>query len=321
MHIYLLHLVTDEPDKGLEYVFEGVIKNSIVDHVTPHYDKETPWPRLQLDSAKRDEYYKLYEGQMRDIIEGYEVFEGEDDPIGYNSTIATRTKSRPQNKNMSLSNPPVVNRVAGLFPSNSEASKFANWKGTHTVLTGGTNHQHPHCDNAIVNTYANLDVFPFVCLHGFGVSEFGLWLLPNPLARHYGFYHTFAAKNMLLMRGDFVHAGGPGGTNTRGHLEFFPREAAGWTRKRSFWNLQNLRKIHPTFLWQKPTYPFAFPNAAEPSIDGDVVLTYPPGATKKLQLPLSSKQCKTEKMVHVPETRHVKQLRRAECAKVQTQSW
>jgi hypothetical protein len=97
-----------------------------------------------------------------------------------------------------------------------------------------------------------------------------MWLLPNPLVRHYGFYHTFAAKNMLIMRGDFVHASGPGSTNTRAHLEFFPREAAGWTRKRTFWNLKNLPKIHPTFLWQKPTYPFAFPNAAEPSVDGDV---------------------------------------------------
>ncbi len=52
-----------------------------------------------------------------------------------------------------------------------------------------------------------------------------------------------------------------------------------------------------------------------------VVLTYPPGPTKKLQLPLSFKQCKTEKLVYVPEMRHVKQMRRGECAKVQTQSW
>ena len=321
MYLCLIYFITDEADKGLEYIFEGVIKNSIMDHVTPHYDKETPWPRLQLDNAKQDEYYKLYEGQLRDIIEGYEVYEGEDEPIAYNSTMATRTKSRPQNKNMSLSNPAVIKRVAGLFPSDSEASKFANWKAIHTVLTGGTNHQHPHCDNAIVNTYANLDVFPFVCIHGFGVSEFGLWLLPNPLARHYGFYHTFAAKNMLIMRGDFVHAGGPGSTNTRGHLEFFPRETAGWTRKRSFWNWKHLPKMRPTFLWQKPTYPFAFPNAAEPNMDGDVVITYPPSLTKKLQTPLSAKQCKKANLVYVPESRHAKQIRRTECAKVQMQSW
>ncbi len=100
------------------------------------------------------------------------------------------------------------------------------------MLTGGTNHQHPHCDNAIVvNTYANLNVFPFVCIHGFGISEFGMWLLPTPLARHYGFYHTFAAKNVLIMRGDFVHVGGPGSTNTRGHLDFFREKLPGGPAK------------------------------------------------------------------------------------------
>ena len=317
----LPHFKTDEVDEGLEYVFEGVIKNSFVDHVVPHYDKETPWPRLQLDIEKRNEYYSLYEGQLRDIIEGYVIYEGEEDPISFNSTLASNKKARPQNRNMSSSSPAVVKKVPGLFPSNSDTAKFHNWKATHTVLTGGTNHQHPHCDNAIVNTYANLDVFPFVCIHGFGVSEFGLWLHPSPLARQYGFYHTFAANNMLIMRGDFVHAGGPGSTNTRAHLEFFPREAAGWTRKRSFWNMKNINKIHPTFLWQQPTYPFAYPNAAEPTIDGDVVISYPPSLTKILLTPYSAKQCKKDNLQYLPETRHAKLLRRPKCAEIQAQSW
>ena len=319
IHVPLVH--TDEVDEGLEYVFEGVIKNGFVDHYVPHYDKETPWPRLQLDPEKRAEYYPLYEGQLRDIIEGYDIYEGEEEPISFNSTVASNKKSRPQNKNMSSSTPAVLKHVPGLFPSDSETSKFYNWKATHTVLTGGTNHQHAHCDNATVNTYANLDVFPFVCIHGFGVSEFGLWLHPSPLARQYGFYHTFAAKNMLIMRGDFVHAGGPGSTNTRAHLEFFPREGAGWTRKRSFWNMKNTNKIQPTFLWQQPTYPFAYPYAADPTMDGDVVITYPPSLTKILLTPYSAKQCKKDNMQYVPETRHAKLLRRAECAKIQAQSW
>ena len=206
-------------DDGLEYVFEGVVKNSIVDHVVPHYDSETIRPRYQLNPEKRSEYNTLYENQLRDIIEGYEVYEGEETPISFESTVSSRTKSRPQNKNMVASAPTVVQRVGGLFATGSEQAKYSNWKAKQQVLKGGINHQHPHCDNAIVNTYANLDVFPFVCIHGFGMNEFNVWLLPNPFHRHYGFMHTFAAKNMLIMRGDFVHAGGPG-CSPRAHLEF-----------------------------------------------------------------------------------------------------
>jgi hypothetical protein len=261
----------------------------------------------------------LYENQLRDIIEGYEVCEGEETPISFESTVSSRTKTRPQNKNMAASAPAVVKRVPGLFTPGSEQAKFSNWKAKQNVLKGGINHQHPHCDNAIMNTYANLDVFPFVCIHGFGMDEFNVWLLPNPLARHYGFMHTFDPKNMLIMRGDFVHAGGPG-CNPRAHLEFFPREAAGWTRKRSFWNTKN-QKIHPTFLWQKPTFPFAYPLASEPNEDGDIVLTYPPHTTSILQLPLSVKQCHKEGLPFVAESRQTKSARRAECAEIQIQSW
>ena len=300
-------------------MFEGVVKNSIVDHLVPHFDGDSVRPRYQLNTEKRNEYNTLYEQQMRDIIEGYDVCEGEETPISFESTVSSRTKSRPQNKNMAASAPAVLHHVEGLFPPGTEQAKYCNWKARQQLLKGGVNHQHPHCDNAIVNTYANLDVFPFVCIHGFGMDEFSMWLLPNPLQRHYGFLHKFEAKNMLIMRGDFVHAGAPG-TTPRAHLEFFPRESAGWSRKRSFWNLKS-NKIHPTFLWQKPTYPFAYPNASEPNDDGDVVITYPPFMTRILPLPLSQKQCLKEGLLYVPETRHTKQARRAECAKIQNQAW
>ena len=306
-------------DEGVDVVFEGVVKNSIVDHLVPHFDGDCVRPRYQLNAEKRTEYNGLYENQLRDIIEGYEVYEGEETPISFESTAATRTKTRPQNKNMAVSAPSVLQRVQGLFPAGTETAKFSNWKARQQVLKGGENHQHPHCDNAIVNTYANLDVFPFVCIHGFGMDEFSVWLLPNPLQRHYGFLHKFAAKNMLIMRGDFVHAGAPG-TTPRGHLEFFPREAAGWSRKRSFWNLKS-NKIHPTFLWQHPTYPFAYPSACDPNDEGDVVITYPPFMTSILPTPLSAKQCLKEGLIYEHESRHAKQTRRAECAKIQNQSW
>jgi nucleotide-binding universal stress UspA family protein len=91
-------------------------------------------------------------------------------------------------------------------------------------------------------------------------------------------------------------------------------------RKRSFWNIKN-QKIHPTFLWQKPTFPFAYPLASEPNEDGDIVLTYPPNTTSILQLPLSVKQCQKEGLPFLAESRQTKSARRAECAKIQIQSW
>ena len=85
--------------------------------------------------------------------------------------------------------------------------------------------------------------------------------------------------------------------------------------------MKNFHKIHPTFLWQLPTFPFAYPSAAEPTADGDITITYPANLTRTLQLPLSQKQCKKENMAYVPETRHAKLQRRAECAKIQAQDW
>jgi len=303
-------------------VFEGVVNNSIVDHVVPHFDEDTPNPRVQLKAdTTREEYSKLYEEQMRNIIEGYDIYHGDDEAIPFTATVAGRTKGRPQNKNMSAAPPVVLRHVDGLFPTGSSAAQFQNWKAKQTILKGGDKYQHPHCDNAIVNSYANLDVFPFVCLHGFGVEAFSLWLLPNPLQRHYGFEHKFGPKNMLLMRGDFVHAGCPGTSSApRGHIEFFPREASGWSRKKSFWNLKTT-KIHPTFLWQKPTYPFGYPSASDPDINGDVTITYPPRLTRALRLPLTKKKCKRENIKWERESSHAKKLRRELCATINSQSW
>ncbi len=313
-------VVIVEQDEGLEVVFEGVNKNSAVDHLVPHFDHESANPRLQLEANEvRPKYTALYEEQLRNVIEGYDVLQGEEQPINFNSTLASRTKGRASNKNMSAASPPVAYHVAGLFPKGSDAGTYTNWKAQQTILKGGTNIQHPHSDNAIVGSYEKLDVFPFVCIHGFGVEEFTLWLLPNPFTRAYGFEHRFKAKNMLLMRGDFVHAGGPG-RNPRAHMEFFPRESAGWNRKRSFWMQKNV-KVQPTFLWQKPTYPFGFPSAAEPDHDGDIVITYPPQLTKNLLKPFSKKQCNAETILYIRESKRTKQIRRAECAKVQAESW
>ena len=70
-------------DEGLEVVFEGVVKNSVVDHLVPHFDRECARPRYQLNADKMKEYNNLYSDQMRDIIEGYDVLEGEETPINF----------------------------------------------------------------------------------------------------------------------------------------------------------------------------------------------------------------------------------------------
>ncbi len=121
--------------------------------------------------------------------------------------------------------PQQADILAGMFEGGA-AGNSANWKLNWNTLIGGTNYQHPHTDTGRVGTYNSLDVFPFVALHGFGLDSFTLWLLPEPVNLRYGFLHTFEAHQLLLMRGDFVHAGVPS-TIPRGHMEFFPLHGAG----------------------------------------------------------------------------------------------
>ncbi len=102
----------------MEYVFEGVTHNSLVDHVVPHYDQESVNPRLQLRTDEpnvRAEYSNLYEEQLRNIIEGYEVVPGEDEPIAWTSTIEERKNIKRVHKNRTGHQPPAQ-RAKGLFP-------------------------------------------------------------------------------------------------------------------------------------------------------------------------------------------------------------
>ena len=50
-------------DEGLEVVFEGVVKNSVVDHLVPHFDREAARPRYQLNADKMKEGYDVLEGE------------------------------------------------------------------------------------------------------------------------------------------------------------------------------------------------------------------------------------------------------------------
>ena len=311
---------TDTPEQGLEFVFEGCTYNSSFDHVIPHYDIKSLNPRVQLRTEEpniRGEYTHLYDDQLKNIIEGYNVFAGDDDPNAGPATIPTRNKGKQScSQRPSLETP--IKIVKGLYSTSSHSGNYSNWIAEQTIEQGGSKIQHPHCATAVVNSYANLDVFPFVCMHAFGLEEFTLWLFSTPLARSYGFEHTFGPKNMLLMRGDFLYAGGPG-CNARAHLKFFPRETAGWTRKCSFWNLPG-NTIQPIFLWQNPTYPFGFPMASEPNPNGDIEITYPPSTTTLLRI-RSQKQCREAAVLYVPDTKRTRHDRKELYRKIQTQAW
>jgi hypothetical protein len=69
----------------LDYVFEGVVVNSKVDHFVPLIaGGNSENPRVQLQpGTTRTEYTKLYTEQLRNIIEGYDILEGQEEPISF----------------------------------------------------------------------------------------------------------------------------------------------------------------------------------------------------------------------------------------------
>ncbi len=139
-----------------------------------------------------------YGGQMRDIIKGM------------------------------FANEPKTN---GCDPANPD-----NWRLTQNVVWGGTGHQHPHCDQGKIGSFNNEQNFPFVCIHGFGLHQFVMWLLPLKKKREYGFPYCFPKNALLFFRGDLPHAGAFSQLS-RGHCEFFPTVRAGWTQSRNpYWS-------------------------------------------------------------------------------------
>ncbi len=97
--LFLLLQVSLE-DQILELVFEGITINSKVDHFTPSYCEATDNnPRVQLSaSTSGAEYTLLYQEQLRNIIEGYQVTAGQETPIDSESTLKQLVKRRKTNK-------------------------------------------------------------------------------------------------------------------------------------------------------------------------------------------------------------------------------
>ena len=97
---------------------------------------------------------------------------------------------------------------------------------------------------------------------------------------------------MLVMRGDFTHAGGLQRENGhRCHMAFYPTVRAGWRDPAAYWLSDGFRNpdredAAPTsFVCQNHTYPFAFP-VASTACDGiesdERLITYPPDTTDML---------------------------------------
>jgi hypothetical protein len=173
-----------------------------------------------------------------------------------------------------------------------------NWTCEMNNLVGGDMYQHAHADQAWPFELEGERTFPFVATHGFGVNPFEMWLLPKSARgkQDYGILHLFPRTALLLMRGDFVHAGGAL-WYPRCHMKFYPRVDAGLVKKRddNYWLLPNFKSnlapegtkesTEHVFLWQHYNFPFAFPhtqrtfNVKEGTVDE--IVTFPPDVTKR----------------------------------------
>jgi hypothetical protein len=187
-------------------------------------------------------------------------------------------------------------------PKEGDKRKPKNWKTKMQNLVGGNTYQHPHADQGRPGEYKEERTFPFVATHGFGLHEFELWLLPATGGQYkHGFLHRFPSEALILMRGDFVHAGGVV-SDPRCHMEFYPKVPAGlvFDHAHHYWLEEDFRcnideppqdedkaliNTDASFLWQGLSFPFAYPVAEYvENTNGKVrtVLTYPPTITEHL---------------------------------------
>jgi hypothetical protein len=149
-------------------------------------------------------------------------------------------------------------------------------------------YQHPHCDQGKAGSFNTDQIFPFVCIHGFGLHQFAMWLLPAKRKREYGFPFRFPKNAMLFLRGgDCIHAGAYSQLS-RAHMEFWPRAEAGWTRTRhpywatpesmAAWQAKKVVFLIPDLR----TFPFGYPDITEEDENGNQIVTYPVKHTEGL---------------------------------------
>ena len=250
-------LPTSRQPPVMETIFEGVMINQGNNDFVPQ-KPSVPRPGTELRSIMKyglagyKAYQKQYKGQADDIIRGMFPAKGK------------RNKPNP-------------------------AAEPRNWVVEQNIVVGGVDHQHPHCDQGKAGSYQNDVIFPFVAVHGFGVNEFQMWILPQKLKREYGFLYNFPQNAILFMRGDFIHAGACLQA-ARGHIHFFPDPAAGWDDDNPYWSKGRFEawiKDPPSYITQDlRNTPFAFPTFSKRNQVGNQVITYPASLTADLITPI-----------------------------------
>ncbi len=237
------------PETCKEVIFEGGSFTDTKPDFEPVKDKLSSQARKQMVHklpTKYSEYSDKYRPQAACIIEGYTTMTHESalpKPPVVQKTSQRHKRKKPQDGSSSdndfektvtsrhdvvaHSDTRSVTEHKGMFTG--AAGMAQNWHITRTTIVGGENYQHPHSDAGVCGSFHGLRIFPFVCLHGFGVDTYSLWLLPDAMQTKYGFLHTFHKDQIVFLRGDFVHAGAPSKV-PRGHIAFYPSVNAGWSR-------------------------------------------------------------------------------------------
>jgi hypothetical protein len=194
----------------------------------------------------------IYDGVKRSsVTAGYDTIHAKPDPKSKNMAIkgpCRRQQLKPCKANeeeMQKYHYQMKEILLHIFDANESPRRKdpENWMCKMTNLVGGNEYQHAHADQGWGNDFEGEDTFPFVASHGFGMYPGEMWLLPK--GKHgkndYGFLHTIPPTALLLMRGDFIHAGGASWL-PRCHMKFYPTANAGNVKGHShyYW-------LHPDF--------------------------------------------------------------------------
>jgi hypothetical protein len=226
----------------------------------------------------------IYDGVKRSSVSaGYDTIHGESDPKSKQNAIkgpCMRQQLKPCKANeeeMQKYHFQMKEILLHIFDAHESPRRKdpQNWKCKMTNLVGGNEYQHAHADQGWGMEFEGENTFPFVATHGFGMYPGEIWLLPK--GKHgkndYGFLHTLPPTALLLMRGDFIHAGGASWF-PRCHMKFYPTVNAGTVKGHShhYWldpdfqcDLDEERfkdsQVESSFLWQHYTFPFAYPTS------------------------------------------------------------
>jgi hypothetical protein len=102
-----VYIIVEIAPNGLEVVFEGVTVNSKADHFVPHFsDAAADNPRVQMAAHGAGAAYTLlHQEQLRNIIEGYDVYAGDEEPIKFDHKQPKPNAKKRKTNNFAGENP------------------------------------------------------------------------------------------------------------------------------------------------------------------------------------------------------------------------